>query len=158
MKAINQIAPRQGILSAIGHTPLVPLERVLGDLHFQLYAKLEAFNPGGSIKDRAAFAIITDALERGSLKPGMTVIESSSGNMGIGLAQACAYYGLRFVCVIDPKTTKQNINILEAYGAEVDLVTEPDPHTGEYLQARLDRVRALLKSIPNSYWSDQYSN
>lgn len=148
----------QGILSVIGHTPLVRLTRALGDVHFQLYAKLEAFNPGGSIKDRAAFAIVSDALATGRLKPGTTVIESSSGNMGIGLAQACAYHGLRFICVIDSKTTRQNINILEAYGAEVDFVAEPDPETGEYLQARLDRVRALLKLLPNSYWCDQYSN
>lgn len=149
---------REGILSTIGQTPLVLLQRVLGVVHFQLYAKLEGFNPGGSIKDRAAFLIIKHALDEGRLKTGTTVIESSSGNMGIGLAQACAYFGMRFVCVIDPKTTKQNINILEAYGAEVDLVTKPDPKTGEYLQARLDRVQALLKLIPNSYWSDQYSN
>ena len=149
---------RQGILSTIGQTPLVLLERVLGVLHFQLYAKLEGLNPGGSIKDRAAFLIIKNALEEGRVKPGTTVIESSSGNMGIGLAQACAYFGMRFVCVVDPKTTKQNINILEAYGAEVDLVMKPDPRTGEYLQARLDRVQELLKLIPNSYWSDQYSN
>lgn len=149
---------RQGILSAIGQTPLVLLRRVLGDLHFQLYAKLEGFNPGGSIKDRAAFLIITNAREQGYLNTGTTVIESSSGNMGIGLAQACAYYGLRFVCVVDPKTTRQNIDILEAYGAEVDLVLKPDPKTGEYLQARLDRVGELLKLIPNSYWCDQYSN
>jgi cysteine synthase A len=149
---------RQGILSTIGQTPLVLLERVLGVLHFQLYAKLEGLNPGGSIKDRAAFLIIKKALEEGRVKPGTTVIESSSGNMGIGLAQACAYFGMRFVCVVDPKTTKQNISILEAYGAEVDLVTKPDPRTGEYLQARLDRVQELLKLIPNSYWCDQYSN
>jgi len=148
----------QGILSTIGQTPLVLLQRVLGILHFQLYAKLEGLNPGGSVKDRAAFLIIKNALDEGRLKPGTTVIESSSGNMGIGLAQACAYFGMRFVCVVDPKTTKQNINILEAYGAEVDLVTKPDPTTGEYLQARLDRVQALLKLIPNSYWCDQYSN
>jgi N-(2-amino-2-carboxyethyl)-L-glutamate synthase len=149
---------RQGILSTIGETPLVLLQRALGALHFQLYAKLEGLNPGGSIKDRAAFLIVKHALDEGRLKPGMTVIESSSGNMGIGLAQACAYYGMRFICVVDPKTTKQNISILEAYGAEVDLVAKPDPKTGEYLQARLDRVQALLKLIPNSYWSDQYSN
>jgi cysteine synthase A len=146
------------ILSLIGETPLVRLSRVFKDCGFRLYAKLEGFNPGGSIKDRAAISIIRDALETGKASAGTTIVESSSGNMGIGLAQVCAYYGLRFVCVIDPKTTKSNIEILKAYGAEIDYVSEPDPVTGEFLQARIDRVRHLLDSIPNSYWPDQYSN
>ena len=94
------------ILSTIGNTPLVKLSRCVEDAHFSLYAKLEAFNPGGSIKDRTAYFIIRRALESGRARPGVTVIESSSGNMGIGLAQACTYFGRRFICVIDPKTTK----------------------------------------------------
>jgi cysteine synthase A len=65
---------------------------------------------------------------------------------------------MRLICVVDPKTTAQNINILKAYGAEIDLVSEPDPETGEYLQARINRVQSLLHSIPNSFWPDQYSN
>jgi cysteine synthase A len=147
-----------GILSAIGHTPLVRLKQALEDLPFQLCAKLESFNPGGSIKDRAAFSIISNAMEAGEIRPGTTIIESSSGNMGIGLAQACAYFGLRFICVVDPKTTRQNIHILEAYGAEVDMVAELDPVTGEFLPARIHRVQTLLDLIPDSYWPDQYSN
>jgi cysteine synthase A len=78
--------------------------------------------------------------------------------MGIGLAQACAYLGLRFVCVVDPKTTQQNIDILKAYGAEVDMVTRPDPATKEYLPVRLERVRELLGRDPNNFWPAQYSN
>src|SRR5262245_57683446 len=134
----------EGIMSAIGRTPLVRLKRVLKGISFRLYAKLEGLNPGGSMKDRPAFVIIKHAMESGLLKPGTTVIESSSGNMGIGLAQACLYFGLKFICVVDPKTTPQNIRLLEAYGAEVNLVTEPDPVTGEYLQARLNQVQTLL--------------
>jgi cysteine synthase len=148
----------EGILSTIGHTPLIRLKRALHDIHFQLLAKLESFNPGGSIKDRAAFSIIKNALETGDIQSGATVIESSSGNMGIGLAQACAYFELRFICVVDPKTTDQNIHILEAFGAKVDVVTEPDPKTGEFLAARIQRVQTLLRSIPNRYWPNQYSN
>lgn len=146
------------ILEAIGNTPLVRLKRLFEDAGFQLLAKLEAFNPGGSIKDRAAFSIIRNAIGKGDVHPGTTIIESSSGNMGIGLAQACAYYGLRFICVIDSKTTKQNIHILKAYGAEVDIIVEPDLATGEFLPARIHRVKKLLRTIPNSYWPDQYSN
>jgi cysteine synthase A len=78
--------------------------------------------------------------------------------MGIGLAQACAYLGMHLICVIDPKTTKQNVDILKAYGAEIDLVAQPDPVTGEFLQARINRVKALLSTIENSFWPDQYSN
>ena len=147
------------ILSAIGNTPLVRLDRVFDDLQFNLYAKLEAFNPGGSSKDRPAIKIIRRAIELGAIVPGETVvIESSSGNMGIGLAQACSYYGVRFICVVDRKTTMQNIRLLEAYGAEVELVSEPDPITGELLQARIDRVKSLLFSIPGSFWPNQYAN
>lgn len=147
-----------GILSTIGNTPLIGLRRVFKNLHFDLYAKLEAFNPGGSVKDRPAFNILKRALEQGVIRPGSTVVESSSGNMGIGLAQACAYFGMRFICVVDPKTTTQNINILKAYGAEIDYVTRPDAVTGEFLQARIQRVRDLLEEMPDGFWPDQYSN
>lgn len=149
---------KEGILSTIGHTPLVQLSRFFSDAHFRVFAKMELFNPGGSVKDRPAFNILKNALERGDIRLDTTVIESSSGNMGIGLAQACAYFGLQFICVVDAKTTPQNIEILRAYGATVDIVKSPSPVTGEFLQARLDRVKSLLSSIKNSFWPDQYSN
>jgi cysteine synthase A len=147
-----------GVLSAIGKTPLVRLTNIFKNCHFKLFAKLEMLNPGGSIKDRTALSILRNGVELGCINPGTVVIESTSGNMGIGLAQACALLGLRFICVVDPKTTQQNIRILKAYGAEINAVTEPDPITGEYLQARIDRVQQLLCTIPNSFWPDQYSN
>src|SRR5947207_6493327 len=78
-----------GILSTIGHTPLVRLTRVFPDCPFHLFAKLEGFNPGGSAKDRPALHILREAMRNGTVKPSSTVIESSSGNLGIGLAQAC---------------------------------------------------------------------
>src|SRR5262250_459115 len=148
----------QSILSAIGHTPLVSLSRVFPDCPFRLFAKVEGFNPGGSAKDRPALHILQDAMRTGAVKPWTVVIESSSGNLGIGLAQACRYLGLRFICVVDPKTTAQNIRILRAYGAEIDLVSEPHPATGDFLQARIDRVQTLLETIENSYWTNQYAN
>lgn len=151
-------ARSKGVLSAIGETPLVQLSRLYQEADFRVFAKLEGVNPGGSMKDRAAENIIAMALASGEIRPGVTVIESSSGNMGIGLAQVCAYYGLRFLCVVDSKTTRQNIAILRAYGAEIDIVTEPDPASGEFLQARLDRVQALLELIQDSYWPNQYAN
>lgn len=147
-----------GILSTIGRTPLVPLERLFDDAHFHLYAKLEAFNPAGSIKDRAALNVLARAIDRNEIGPGTTVVESSSGNMGIGLAQACAYFGLRFICVVDAKTTSQNLALLHAYGAEVEIITEPDPETGEFLEARLRRVQELRGAIPGVFWPNQYAN
>jgi N-(2-amino-2-carboxyethyl)-L-glutamate synthase len=148
----------QNILSTIGNTPLVQLKRIFRGAPFNVFAKMEAFNPGGSIKDRAALCILKNAMEMGMIRPGTVVIESSSGNMGIGLAQACRYLGLRFICVVDPKTTNQNIAILKAYGAEIDYVKQPDPFTGEFLQARIDRVQYLLSSTHNTFWPNQYSN
>lgn len=147
-----------GILSAIGDTPLIRLGRSCAALPFNVFAKLEALNPGGSTKDRPALNVIRQALDSGALAPGALVIESSSGNMGIGLAQACTYFGLRFVCVVDAKTTAQNVRLLKAYGAEVHVVTEPDPETGEYLPARIRAVHELLAAAGNGFWADQYSN
>jgi len=148
----------EGIFAAVGNTPMVRLTRIFGDAHFRLFAKLEGANPGGSAKDRPAMNIFKDAIETGAIKPGTVVVESSSGNMGIGLAQACRYFGLRFICVVDPKSNPQNRRIIEAYGGEVEMVTEPDPASGEFLQARLHRVETLLKQIDNSFWPNQYAN
>lgn len=148
----------EGVLSSIGNTPLVRLNRISRDCNFAVHAKLESLNPGGSVKDRAAFILINNAIAAGRIRSDTVVVESSSGNMGIGLAQVCAYYGLRFICVVDPKTTAQNIRLLEIYGAEVDMVVQPDAETGEFLQARLDRVRQLADSTAHSFWPDQYAN
>jgi 2,3-diaminopropionate biosynthesis protein SbnA len=147
-----------GILEAVGGTPLIRLRRYFPDARFELHAKLEALNPGGSIKDRPAKRILEEALASGVVRSGTVVIESSSGNMGIGLAQACRYHGLRFICVVDTKTTEANLRVLSAFGAEIDLVSEPDPETGEFLQARLKRVQVLLGEIAGSFWPNQYEN
>lgn len=147
-----------GVLSAVGNTPLIRLEGLAGNLAINVYAKLESANPGGSIKDRPALHMIRDAMNRRVLKPGGLVIESSSGNMAIGLAQVCRHFDLRLICVVDPKVTPRNLNILKAYGAKIDLVTSPDPDTGEFLQARLHRVQELLRTLPGAYWPNQYSN
>jgi len=147
-----------GILSLIGNTPLLELERFYAGAGFRVFAKLEGFNPGGSIKDRPAVAILEDGLRSGVIGPDTVIVESSSGNMGIGLAQACRYHGLRLICVVDCKTAATNIQVLRAYGAEIDCVDEPDPATGELLQARLDRVQELLQQTENAFWPNQYAN
>ena len=146
-----------GILSAIGRTPLIRLRRLYPHLPFRLYGKLEALNPAGSSKDRPAHAILQAAMREGLIDAETAIIESSSGNMGVGLAQFCRYHGLRFICVVDARTASQNLSILEAYGAEIEVITEPDA-SGDLLLTRLAKVRSLLAEIPNSFWPDQYAN
>lgn len=148
----------EGVLALIGNTPLVELTRLFRDLDIRFFAKLEQFNPGGSTKDRPALNIIQHGLQTGAIQPDTIIVESSSGNMGIGLAQVCSYYKLRFICVVDPKTTAQNINLLKAYNAQVEMVEEPDPVTGEYLPSRIRRVRELVHLLENSFWPNQYAN
>jgi len=147
---------RQGILAAIGKTPLVELTRVVPGV--RLFAKLEQSNPGGSTKDRPALRVIEHGLAAGAIQPDTVVIESSSGNMGIGLAQVCLYHKLRFICVVDPKASSQNIRLLRAYQAEVDMVSTPDRATGEYLPTRIQRVCELLKIFDRPFWPNQYAN
>lgn len=149
---------KEGVLSVIGNTPLIKLSKIFADIDFELYAKLEFLNPGGSTKDRPAFFIIKQGIESGAIQPDTVIVESSSGNMGIGLAQACSYYGLRLICVVDPKTTEQNLSLLKAYGMVIDMVKEPDPQTGEFLQARINRVQEILLNTKNSFWPNQYAN
>ncbi|CAM3712062.1 2,3-diaminopropionate biosynthesis protein SbnA [Nocardiopsis rhodophaea] len=157
--AAHPVLPRKaGIIETIGATPLVALDRLFPPARFQVYAKCERFNPGGSIKDRAASSMIEHALRTGRLVPGVsTVVESTSGNLGIALAQLCNFYRLGLICVVDPRTTTQNAAIMRAYGARVESVGR-DPATGEYLPARIDRVRRLLDSVPHAYWPNQYAN
>ncbi|MBE1533898.1 2,3-diaminopropionate biosynthesis protein SbnA [Actinomadura algeriensis] len=143
----------------MGNTPLVGLERLFPELDVKIFAKLERFNPGGSIKDRTALNMLIGKIRRGELTRGRSlVVESSSGNLAIGLAQVCRYHGLRFLCVVDAKTTRQNIGILRAFGAQVEIVDERDPQTDEYLPVRLRRVREIVAADPNAYWPNQYVN
>lgn len=147
-----------GILAAIGNTPLIRLGRLFDSAPFRLYGKLEALNPGGSIKDRPALEILREAVANGEVGAGTVVIESSSGNMGIGLAQVCRYLGLRFICVVDVKTSPQNIRVLRTYGAEIEMVEDVDPESGELLQARIKRVQSLRERYADSFWPNQYAH
>ena len=145
------------ILHTIGETPLVHLPRLFPGFPHGIYGKLECFNPGGSIKDRTALNILKRAIESGALKPGSTVIESSSGNMAIGLAQACRYWNLGLIVVVDPMINTQTLRLLQVYGAEIHQVSKAAPESS-FLEARLAKVRELLAERPNSFWTDQYHN
>jgi len=143
------------VLATIGGTPLVALDRIEPGL--RVFAKMEKFNPGGSVKDRTALNMLQGALHAGTLVPGRSVVvESTSGNLGVGLAQMCAYFGLDLVCVVDTRTTAQTIALLRAYGATVELVTEPVD--GDLLGARIARVHELLARLPDAFWPNQYAN
>jgi N-(2-amino-2-carboxyethyl)-L-glutamate synthase len=148
-----------GIFSLIGGTPLVELRRVHPEFPGRIHAKMEKFNPGGSIKDRTASSMLLERIKSGELDPeNSVVVESSSGNLAIGIAQICRYFGISFICVVDEKTTAQNLAVLRALGAQVELVAQPDPETGEYLPVRISRVRELVDAIPHAYWPNQYVN
>lgn len=153
------LRPASGVLTTIGATPIVELVKLDPDSPFRTYAKLESHNPGGSIKDRPALEMLRERIRDGRLVPGRSVVvESSSGNLGIGLAQVCGYYGIRFICVVDPRTNRDNIAIMRALGAQVEMVTDVDPVTGEYLPVRKRRVRELVATLDDAYCPDQYAN
>jgi cysteine synthase A len=117
------------ILDTIGNTPIVRLHRVAPS-HVTLYAKVEAFNPGGSVKDRLAIAVILDAEKKGLLKPGDTVVEATSGNTGVALAMVCAARGYRFVAVMTETFSVERRKLMRAYGAKVVLTTAAERGTG----------------------------
>ena len=145
------------ILDAIGHTPMVRINRITHDLiSAQVVAKLETFNPGNSIKDRMALKMIEDAEKKGLLKPGGTIIEGTSGNTGMGLAIAAVVKGYRCVFTTTDKQSKEKIDALRAFGAEVIIcptnVTPEDPRS--YYSVR-DR---LATELPNAWKANQYDN
>ena len=148
---LNAPHPRhRSVLEAIGDTPLIEPTGFLPRGPVQVFLKLEASNPGGSAKDRPAATLIEAAVRSGRLRRGSVVIESSSGNMGIGLAQACVWYGLRFVCVVDVRAQPGTLAAIRALGAEIDTVTVPEGHDQNPLAARLLRTDALL--VGGSAW------
>ncbi|MCW8806882.1 MAG: cysteine synthase A [Rhodanobacter sp.] len=122
------------ILDTIGNTPIVKLHR-LPPKHVQLYVKVEAFNPAGSVKDRLALAIILDAEKRGVLKPGQTVIEATSGNTGVALAAVCAARGYKFVAVMSETFSIERRKLIRAYGGKVLLTPAAARGSGMVVKA-----------------------
>jgi len=152
------VAPviEDSILGTIGHTPLVRLSRIGAALRPQLIAKLETFNPGGSIKDRVAVALIEAAERDGRLKPGGTIVEPTSGNTGTGLAIAARLKGYRVIAVMPDKMSKEKIDLLRAYGAEVVVApTDVAPDSPQSYYRVADRLTA---EIPDAFQPNQYFN
>ena len=147
---------KDSILEAIGNTPLIRLSRMGAGLTPQLVGKLEALNPGGSIKDRVAVALIEAAERDGSLRPGGTLVEPTSGNTGTGLAIAARLKGYRVIAVMPDKMSREKIDLLRAYGAEVVVApTEVPPDSPESYYRVADR---LVEEIPGAFQPNQYGN
>ncbi|HVU68235.1 MAG TPA: pyridoxal-phosphate dependent enzyme [Ktedonobacteraceae bacterium] len=145
------------LVARIGHTPLQPLTvQIDGELR-TIYLKLESANPTGSVKDRTAAALIQDLEQRQLITAQSTIIESTSGNLGVALALICRSRGYPFIAVVDPRTTPENMHKMRALGARVDLVTQAD-RNGGYLLSRLEYIQTLLRRFPHYVWSDQYAN
>jgi cysteine synthase A len=123
------------ILDTIGNTPIVRIHR-LAPKHVTLYAKVEAFNPAGSVKDRLAYAIIIDAEKRGVLKPGQTVVEATSGNTGVALAAVCAARGYPFVAVMSDSFSIERRKLIRAYGGKVLLTPAAERGSGMVRKAK----------------------
>lgn len=145
------------VLGCIGSTPIVRLGRCFPEPAVEVLAKLEMLNPGGSMKDRPARFIVEQGLRDGTLRPGTRLVESTSGNLGIALAMAAGLHGLSFTAVVDPKTSSANLRMLELFGADVEMVTEPD-RSGGYLHTRVRRARELVTASPGAVLINQYAN
>ena len=135
----------------MGHTPLLSLN--YEDLAARVLVKLECFNPGGSIKDRAAKAMLDDAESRGVLTAGATVIEPTSGNTGIGLAAICAARGYKAIIVMPDSMSAERINLMKAYGAQVVLTPGAKGMAGA-----IEKANALAAEIPDSFIAGQFEN
>ncbi|XYH94695.1 PLP-dependent cysteine synthase family protein [Sorangium sp. So ce1128] len=153
-----QIGTCGSIVETIGNTPLVRLRRLSSiTTKASVYGKMEYLNPGFSIKDRTALGLIQDAERAGKLKPGDSVVESTSGNMGHALAMLCAARGYRFICIVDVKTPPSNRKICEAFGAEVIVIDQPD-ESGGYQKARIRKAQEIASARKNCINLDQYGN
>jgi cysteine synthase A len=145
--------PYNSITELIGDTPVVKLNRLVPEGAADVFVKLEMFNPTKSVKDRAAFNMIQTAEEQGILKPGATIIEPTSGNTGIGLAMVAAAKGYRAILVLPDNATNERLNLLKAYGAEVELTPADDKMPGA-----IKKALELKEEIAGSFIPQQFEN
>ncbi len=147
---------RESILEAIGHTPLVKLNKVVGPNDALVLVKPEFMNPGGSIKDRMALHIIEKAEREGLLKPGGTIVENTSGNTGMGVALAAAVKGYRCIFTMPDKMSKEKVDSLKAFGAEV--VVTPTNVPADSPESYYETAKRIARETPNSFYLNQYHN
>ncbi|HRE47003.1 MAG TPA: cystathionine beta-synthase [Aggregatilineales bacterium] len=147
---------KNSILETMGETPLVRLSRVTRGVHADIVAKVEFFNPGGSVKDRIGIAMIEDAEAKGQIKPGGTIVEATSGNTGVGLAIAAAIKGYKCVFVLPDKQSIEKIKQLRAFGARV--VVTPTDVMPEDPRSYYSVARQIATETPNAMLANQYHN
>lgn len=141
------------ILGAIGNTPHMKLNKLFSSHQGEIWTKLERQNPGASIKDRIALYMINEAEKRGDLKKGMTIIEPTSGNTGIGLAMVCAVKGYKLILVMPETMTIERRKIMAAYGATFELTEK-----AKGIKGSIEKAKELLASTPNSWMPNQFDN
>ena len=148
------------ILDLIGNTPLVEIESVVNKTGLPVYGKLEGQNPGGSVKDRAAYGMIKGALDRGELRPGMKLVEATSGNTGIALAMIASKFGIGITLVMPENATAERVQTMRAFGAEVVLTPKEKTieYSREYAEAlALDAEYVMLNQFANpDNWGMHY--
>lgn len=145
------------ILDVVGDTPLVRLNRLTGADDASVWVKLECFNPSGSVKVRPALNMIRQALRRGALTDEGTIVEATSGNLGIALAMVGAALGISTRIMVDPRTPTFSVRSISAYGAEPTLVTEPDEH-GKYQIPRIRAAEQVVADIDGAFMPNQWDN
>jgi cysteine synthase len=144
------------ILATIGKTPIVKMNRIGHELECELFAKCEFFNPGGSIKDRIGYEMITQAESDGRIKPGDTLIEPTSGNTGIGIALAGAVLGYKIIITMPEKMSQEKQSVLERLGATI--YRTPSDAASHDPESHISLAQRLQKKIPNAHILDQYAN
>lgn len=153
---MNKIQYYESVLDLVGNTPLVSLQKIASPMFGRFFAKLEAFNPGHSAKDRTALYIINDAEKRGLLTPGGVIVETTSGNTGYSIAMIAAIRGYRCILAVTDKSSQDKIDMLKALGAEVHVcpasVAADDPRS--YYEV----AKRIHKETPNSIYINQYFN
>jgi len=155
-KDISKISYHKNILETIGKTPLVKLAKIGKGVKPHLFAKVEFFNPGGSVKDRIGTEIIEEAEREGRLKPGGTIVEATSGNTGMGLAIVAAYKGYKCVFTMPDKMSIEKIRLLRAFGAEVIVTPTAVPHDSP--ESYTEVAKKVVRETPNSVLANQYYN
>jgi cystathionine beta-synthase len=153
---IDGVEYHESIIDAVGNTPLVRIRRLAASCPCPLFAKVESFNPGGSVKDRIGLAMIEDAVKSGRLKPGGTIVECTSGNTGLGLAMVAAVRGYKTAFCMPDKVASEKVSLLKAFGAEVHL--SPTAVAPEHPDSYYSVAKRIAEERPGAVLMNQYQN